>query len=317
MKTLEEFEHFYNSYLKSQLEYFEKIRKILLSSVIVIGIASFISIVFYIYLLINLKFAIGPILVINIVLGLCIIAIVILYVYYKFFYEKLFKEKIISGIVSVIDSSLQYRSSEYADISNFIRSKFTSTMPDFYTGSDYVFGKIGDTKIEFSQVCSAYREGNKSYPIFKGLFFIADFNKNFEGTTLVLTDGEEKHIGHLASVIQTYDREFGNLVKLEDPEFESLFKVYSDNQITSRYILSTDLMRRMVEFRNKIGGDILFSFIDSNLYIAIPCSIHLFRPKLFNNLVDFKTVLAYYLYFKLFAGIVEDLNLNMRIWGKE
>ena len=41
----------------------------------------------------------------------------------------------------------------------------------------------------------------------------------------------------------------GELVKLEDPEFEKSFVVYSGNQTEARYILSTSLMRRILDYK--------------------------------------------------------------------
>ena len=41
------------------------------------------------------------------------------------------------------------------------------------------------------------------------------------------------------------------LVKLEDPEFEKHFVVSGEDQVEARYILSTCLMQRLTDFRNK------------------------------------------------------------------
>ena len=68
-----------------------------------------------------------------------------------------------------------------------------------YTGDDYVKGKIGDTYIEFSEIHSEYKTQNNKqttwHIIFKGLFFIANFNKNFKSETLVLPDVAQKAFG--------------------------------------------------------------------------------------------------------------------------
>jgi len=61
----------------------------------------------------------------------------------------------------------------------------------------------------------------------------------------------------------------GELIKLEDPEFEKEFCVYGINQIESRYIFSTSLMHRILEFKRKWNTKIYLSFVDSKLYIAI------------------------------------------------
>ena len=109
----------------------------------------------------------------------------------------------------------------------------------------------------------------------------------------------------------------GKLIKLEDPEFEKEFAVYGDNQVTARYILSTSLMERIMEFKKKTGRPLHMSFVQSKVYIALSYDKNFFEPKIFNTILDFNLVLEYYNDLSLFIGIVEDLNLNNRIWTKE
>ena len=106
-------------------------------------------------------------------------------------------------------------------------------------------------------------------------------------------------------------------VELEDPEFESHFVVYGSDQIEARYILSTSLMARITDFKNKTGKKIFLSFIGSMVFVAVSYSRNLFEPKLFTTLLDFEPIRRYYEDLQLIIGIVDDLNLNTRIWSKE
>jgi hypothetical protein len=53
------------------------------------------------------------------------------------------------------------------------------------------------------------------------------------------------------------------------------------------------------------------------MYVAIPYSKGLFEPKLFGDIVNFSNIEEYYNDLKLVLNLVEDLNLNTRIWLKE
>jgi Protein of unknown function (DUF3137) len=152
--------------------------------------------------------------------------------------------------------------------------------------------------------------------VFKGLFFVGDFNKYFQGQTLVVPDHTERYLGSLAQDLQALNTQRGQLVKLEDPEFEKLFAVYSTDQIEARYILSTSLMQHLVDFTKKSRRDTFVSFINDKIYIAIKYDEDLFEPKLFKTMIDFEPIREYFETLQLMMGVVEELNLNRRIWTK-
>ena len=93
--------------------------------------------------------------------------------------------------------------------------------------------------------------------LFHGLFFEAKFVKNFVSRTFVMPNDVKNNI----PLINNWR---GDIVNLEDPEFERLFRVYGDNQIESRYLLSTNLMSRLTEFERKAGTQSL-SFLHRRL----------------------------------------------------
>jgi Protein of unknown function (DUF3137) len=80
--------------------------------------------------------------------------------------------------------------------------------------------------------------------------------------------------------------------------------------------LSPSLMQRLVDFTKKARRDTFISFINDKIYIAIKYDEDLFEPKLFKNMVDFTPVREYFETLQLMMGIVEELNLNRRIWTK-
>jgi outer membrane protein assembly factor BamD (BamD/ComL family) len=143
--------------------------------------------------------------------------------------------------------------------------------------------------------------------IFKGLFFRANFNKNFKGRTVVLPSD-------LTSKLKSLTQGRGAVVRLEDPEFAKLFVVFGD-QIEARFILSTSLIERIVNFRKKAGRKIYISFAESNIYIAIEYEEDIFEPRLFKTMLRFAPIREYFESLQLMIGIIEDLNLNRRIWN--
>lgn len=146
-------------------------------------------------------------------------------------------------------------------------------------------------------------------PIFKGIFFQADFAKKIKGKTVVLP-------AILDYKIPALNQEKGELIKLEDPEFSKLFMVYGNDQVEARYILSTSFMANLVKFRKKAKRNIYVSFVENKIYIAVECAEDLFEPRLFKNMFSFAPIREYFEILQLMIGVVEELNLNRRIWSK-
>ncbi|MEI7904178.1 MAG: DUF3137 domain-containing protein [Candidatus Firestonebacteria bacterium] len=237
-----------------------------------------------------------------------------------------FKDKVIGPLVKFIDENLNYLKDAYVPQSIYNQSRIFLATPDRYRGEDYVFGKQGKTEVQFSEIHSEYKtqtrdsKGNVQtqwHTIFKGLFFTADFNKNFSGCTVVLPDTAEKLLGFLGKTLQSMNMARDKLINLEDPEFEKEFAVYSDDQVTARYILSTSMMERLTAYKRNTGRPVSISFVNSRIFVAVSCSENMFEPKIFGSLIDFETVKKYYESLEFGAGLVEILDLNTRIWTKK
>ena len=239
-----------------------------------------------------------------------------------------FKRNIIESIVNFISDRGQLSYAAHLFLENkrqtivaFTRSQiFRDELkePDYLEQEDCVYGTIGDTDIFFAEILAKNTQGGhldeyarESYHcqsvLFRGLFFEARFAKSFTSRTFVLPND-------LKGQLTPIHKWRGDVIKLEDPEFERRFRVYGDSQIESRYILSTNLMSRLVEFNQKAGRKVYLSFVDGFVYIAIPYRHNLFEPRLFQTMMSFTPLKEYFQDLQLMIGIVEDLNLNRRIW---
>jgi hypothetical protein len=239
-------------------------------------------------------------------------------------YASEFKAQVIARIVKFLDPGLNYQPTASIGMSDYLASGIFRAKPDRYRGDDLVTGTLGKTKIAFSELHSEYKTTTHSssggtqtqwHTIFKGLFFIADFNKHFKGETFVLPDLAQRTFGNvLGNLFQSWNKARGQLVKMEDARFEKQFVVYGADQIEARYILSTSLMNRISDYRERTGKNIYLSFVNDRINVAISYSKNLFEPKIFKTLLDFGIIKEYYEDLACAAGLVEELNLNTRIW---
>ena len=304
--------------LLPDLRILEQKRKALVVKTLTIGFAAVFAGLFF-FSIIASSGHIGGAIVIPVIIIAAVGGFTYFYLYREF--TSTFKMVVIERLVKFIDENLQYRPHDKIPQSTFVLSKIFSTEPNRYSGDDLVFGKVGQTEIRFSEVDAKHESGSGKnrtvVQIFKGLFFIADFNKHFTSTTVVLPDTAEKLFGWLGQKIQEMNVFRGQLVKLEDAEFEQNFVVYSSDQIQARYILSPSLMERIIRFKTETGRKIYLSFVGSMVFVAISFSRNLFEPKLFSSLTDFENIREYYDDLDLAISIVDDLNLNTRIWSKQ
>lgn len=324
MKSEIDLKHFYDSTLSGLLKDLEGKRRKIASKLIILWVV--LGSVFLLGSLI-LAVAVNPVIAIPLFIFLLIVGLIVHFFLFgreiKSFTSE-FKVKIVVEVVRFVDENLSYAPDNGICQQVYLDSQIFLTHPDRYKCEDYVSGKIGETQVEFSEIHSEYKtestdsKGNHHtewHTIFRGLFFIADFNKDFHGTTVVLPDLAEKAFGFIGKIFQSWNlSRKGQLIKLEDPEFEKLFVVYGDDQITARYILTPGLMQRLVEFRENVNNTIFLSFKESKVYMAITVSRNLFEPRIFSSNEDFALIRDYFANLELASKIIEELGLNTRIW---
>jgi hypothetical protein len=324
MRTEEEFNSYYNNTLLPYLKEFDKKRKPLVR-IRLANWALLLSILPISTIIVSLTYNAFGFLIALPIIGLMIWLGIKRYKQKKIFVAE-YKENVIKEMVKIIEPGLQYNPADRISDSQFYNSQIYTTSADRSHGEDLIYGMIGQTKIEFSELHLEYKtestdsNGNRQthwHTIFKGVFFVADFNKHFKTETVVLPDGLERILGKFARKLQKITTRKGKLIQLENPEFEKYFKVFATDSIESRYVLSPSLMERMVQYRKKTGIKLAFSFVDSNIYMALPIMKNLFEPRIFKNNFDIKFIKESFDYLILFTGMVDELNLNTRIWSKQ
>ena len=324
MKDLDQLRDFYDNELMETLLQFEAQRKAIINKITTTSIV--VGVLALIIGLVGASQSGSPGILFAVGVGAIIIVVIAIAVI-KGSYNDNFKSEIIDKIVKFIDPNLAYDPQKYISEREFLESRLYERRSDRYKGEDYVAGMVGKTRIKFSELHSEYKTTTRDskgrtkthwHTIFKGVFFIADFNKNFNGSTIIMPDhsGGGGFLSGIGQFFQKFSSK-GQLVKLEDPEFEKRFVVYGSDQVEARYILSPSLMQRITEFRDSSDREFRMSFIDSNVCIAINCNKNLFEPRLFSSVIDFAPIKEYYQDMTAFIGIVEDLNLNRRIWTKQ
>ena len=321
MKTTSELTDFYYRVLFPTLEKLEDDRKQLRKKVFSVGF-------FYTSIILIIIFAMRDI----IAQSLDILAFIGIGYFgvgvfiYKFLiggYVSEFKDKIIKPLIHEIDRTLKYTSKLHVPQHLFERSKLFLSDIDRMSGNDFVRGEIDKIPIQFSDIHAEKRhrdsKGRENWStVFQGLFIVSEFNKNFSGDTIILPDVAQSSFGDLVGGwLQSNNLSREELVKMDDPEFEKEFVVYSNDQIEARYILTHSLMSKLLIFKRKSKHPLYVSFVKNHIHIAVEYNKDLFEPSVFHSLLKYKIAMEYIGTLHLAIGIVEELKLNQKLWSKK
>ena len=321
MKTTSELTDFYYKILFPTLEKLDKDRKQLKRRVTTIG---FFYILFGLILLFFMRGIISQSLDVLAYIAIPYIAIgTFIYKALIRGYVQEFKNKIIAPLIKEIDKTLIYTSILYVPHHIVERSKLFVTKIDRVNGNDFVRGKIDSVPIQFSDIHAEHRhrdsKGRESWStVFKGLFIVSEFNKEFKGDTIVLPDTAQSTFGDLiGNWLQSNNASRQELIKMDDPAFEKEFVVYASDQIEARYILTHSLMEKLLIFKRKSKHPLYVSFVKNQIHIAVEYNKDLFEPSIFHSLLKYKIAMEYIQTLHLAIGIVEELKLNQKIWSKK
>ncbi len=234
-------------------------------------------------------------------------------------YRRRFKDRIFRQLIAKIDPSLQYDPDGLIPYTLFKQSELFVDAVDSYKGSDLIQGKIGKTPLMFSYLDvkkkrNHSRQNNSRIGVFVGTFIVTEFHKNFHHTVKVYPDLAEKYLGVAGSWFQGSESE--KVVRMDSPAFEKEFKVIADDPVEAHYLLTPNIMEKVVQLRKRADAPIYLSFCHNKLFIAVLNGENWFKVPVFESLFRMNVVKQYIQSLGLVFGIVEELHLNRRIWSK-
>ncbi|KCZ93269.1 DUF3137 domain-containing protein [Hyphomonas johnsonii] len=141
--------------------------------------------------------------------------------------------------------------------------------------------------------------------VFRGQCLRFAFDKTFYGRTLVTRD---------AGFFNRFGGGKGmQKAALEDPEFEKIFEVYTTDQVESRFLLTPDLMQKLVDMEKAFhGGKLKCCFDEGELFITLQGS-DLFEPgSMFKRLDDPERVRELLKDFAAVFNIIDAVMANRR-----
>ncbi|MCR8658758.1 DUF3137 domain-containing protein [Paenibacillus endoradicis] len=215
------------------------------------------------------------------------------------------------------------------------RCKLFDFTIDETTGEDLLMGQLGLTEFRFSELKlveiteTTDSKGNRSTTEetrFSGVLFVADFKKHFSGITIlqsrnVVPPGSglfKKMFGSFKQYSMVGASRFAKIkIELESEEFNAHFNIRTSDDIEARYLLSPNFMEQILDFKKSHNEQIDISFVDSYMCIAIASDSNYFEEPMHKVNDAGYRMKAVYEDLKFFFGLIEEFDLNTRIWSKK
>jgi hypothetical protein len=232
-------------------------------------------------------------------------------------YRNQFKERVFAAAAKTLAPDIGYFPLHCVPREDFLRSGLFDSRIDRYRGEDCFRGKVGSTDLLFSEIHVERkvktRKSSHWVTVFKGIYLIADFHKNFRCQVSIEPDFAEANLGWIGRKLQGIT---GDLIRLENPDFERAFKVRASDPVEARYLLTPDMQERFLALRDRWSPQIRAALIDSNLHLAIPQSANWFEPDINRPAHDPASLARFLGQLATLLQIPENLNLNTRLWTK-
>lgn len=263
-------------------------------------------------------------------------------------YRRAFRRRVVGPIVGALGVGLEYRPACNIFGSEAWRTPLLKGSEGYVRGSDHVAGEPRGVRVEFSLVAADFqgvdqalgrgdlggfileRRGGARHPVvrarleilrrfmslaegyrFQGVFLVAELGRKLAGVTVVLPDVAEQSLGPAGRVLQRLNfAQPGELIELEDPDFEDRFVVYGSDQVEARVVLTPAVMSRLVALRDRLDRNVWLAFSGDAVYVAFHEDVRVLEPPLVRGLTRPDLALRWYRLLKSAVGLVGDLGLG-------
>lgn len=301
MERLDEFRQYYNHTIFPELMRLERKRKRLLyllglSSLLIIGIIT-LEVYFDIFL-------------ITMVLIVPVTAYGLFLAYRFQRFVATFKPQVVNLVLDFIgERQFSYEAKRSIPKSSFIASKIFSSAAPYYKGEDFISGKIENIDFEMCEL--NVREFSKvrdrlNY-VFKGIYLVATFDRNFTGSILILPS---KFKQYLTRSIKVFHKMGAEQVEQNSEAFEEIFMTYATPETYLSNILSKDIQTSILEAHHETGKEIYISFLQNKMYVAVAEPRDILEPFILSSNVSFELVREFFEDIQLVLSIVQDFERN-------
>ncbi len=172
---------------------------------------------------------------------------------------------------------------------------------DIPNGAKLNFGDLAALNL-LSAIVFAW-ETMKDMQAFSGSVLVCEFYKKFSGQTIVAS--------------RTLNTKFlGEKEQMDDTLFNDEFRVFTDDKVEARYLLTPAFMKRLRELKEKFAGEMGVSaaFMDDKFYLFLNGAKNKFETTLFSLPPSLEDAAQIKKEISELLSIIDELNLNLDIF---
>lgn len=215
-----------------------------------------------------------------------------------------YKNHIIQQALSPIVENLVYEE-KIGVPKTAVKNMDITKMGNNYKTEDFISGKYHGVYFAQSDLDIWYSDDNdRSTTYFRGRWIDIKYPKPFNGMVTIV----DKNYTY-----KVKKHKYLQKVTLENPDFNNCFIVESSNQQLAYYLLTPQIMERLMYLRQNSKGDIIACFMDGYLHIGINNYQNAFEPDIRH--IDLHGDIEKTRYeFSLVSGLIEILNIDNNVY---
>ena len=230
-----------------------------------------------------------------------------------------FKPNIVNLILDFIDNEINYGKMTYEPKklipkSTFLSSLIFATPAPFYKGEDFIKGSYREMTFELCElnVREYSKVRNKSNYIFKGVFFQGNFNSRAHSKKSKVIVLPREFSQYQSRTIKELNRIGCRIAEdIVTRHFREIFIIMASKNANVNNILSHEMQKAILNYREKTEKEIYLSFIGSKMFLAVTEPKDLLEPNIFQSNVSFELVREFFEDLQLLLSVLEDLDVNI------
>ena len=229
-------------------------------------------------------------------------------------YYKFYKEIFVRAVINDIDAGLKY--DPYTGMQEEEFQKFRIYRKSRIKSEDRITGAHCGIKFSLSEVHSNGRFYMKTdNPLMAAITLIKVFYDNymdFYGNVLIC-ELAKKTSGKTIVVSRELNAKiFGEKEMMDDVDFMRDFRVFADDKVEARYLLTPAFMERLREINRETSGEFSLStvFMDERLYLFLNGAPDLFETTLFGRPASIELAREYQTQIRKILSLIETLKLT-------